>query len=326
MTAKSQAGFDSIHLAASAGPRAQTTPAMWVEELLADARVERGIERNGELGIEIKDAGEFALISARLPEAISLGGAALERRVAEMYAAIAAKIEKLAIAKHPVRLWNHIPDIHRKMDDRRDRYMVFNAGRYRAFSSWYGGSAAFDKEVATASGIGHDGKDLIVHCLCARQAGMPVSNPRQIPPHRYSARYGPLPPCFARATVLSPAKMILVGGTASIRGEDSLHAASLPLQLLETFTNLASVVEAASVKAAPAKCNGKRPGAQQHQEEWLARFRDVRVYYPRAADREALETMVRGAFDSGCRIEMRRADLCRAELLVEIEGVAGLTH
>jgi chorismate lyase/3-hydroxybenzoate synthase len=324
MTAKSQATFDPIHLAAS-GPRAPVTPPVWAEELVADARVERGIERNGELGIEIKDASEFAFISARLPDAVSLGADALERRVAEMYGAIAAKIQTLASAKHPVRLWNHIPDIHRKMDDRRDRYMVFNAGRYRAFSSRYGGPGAFDKEIATASGIGHDGKDLIVHCLCAKRPGVPASNPRQIPPHRYSARYGPLPPCFARATVLSKAKMILVGGTASIRGEDSLHAASLPLQLLETLTNLASVVEAASAKFARAKSGARRSGAQQ-QEEWLGRFRDVRVYYPRPADRDALETMVHGAFDAGCRIEMRRADLCRAELLVEIEGVASLAH
>jgi len=119
--------------------------------------------------------------------------------------------------------------------------------------------------------------------------------------------------------------MILVGGTASIRGEDSLHAASLPLQLLETLTNLASVVEAASAKAARAKSGAKRPAAQQ-QEEWLGRFRHVRVYYPRSADRDALETMVRGAFDPACRIEMRRADLCRAELLVEIEGLASLAR
>jgi hypothetical protein len=50
----------------------------------------------------------------------------------------------------------------------------------------------------------------------------------------------------------------------------------------------------------------------------------VRVYYPRPADAEELETMARGAFGGDCRVEMRRADLCRAELLVEIEGVAEL--
>ena len=144
-----------------------------------------------------------------------------------------------------------------------------------------------------------------------------MANPRQIAPHRYSAKYGPLPPCFARATVLAEAGLVLVGGTASIRGEDSLHGTSLPLQLCETLTNLASVVETAE-----AKVGGAAP--LRGQEEWLARYREVRVYYPRLVDAPELETLLRGAFGSACRVEMRRADLCRAELLVEIEGVEQL--
>jgi hypothetical protein len=152
-----------------------------------------------------------------------------------------------------------------------------------------------------------------VHCLSAKRAGISVANPRQINPHRYSARFGPLPPCFARATVLSDARMILVGGTASIRGEDSLHQTSLAKQYEETLTNLASVVEAAH------ETDGSRD-----QAEWLARFRDVRVYYPRAVDAESLGKMVCETFGGDCRVEMCRAELCRAELLVEIEGVANL--
>ena len=36
---------------------------------------------------------------------------------------------------------------------------------------------------------------------------MPVENPRQIPAFRYSKRYGPIPPCFARATrIKTPTK------------------------------------------------------------------------------------------------------------------------
>jgi hypothetical protein len=60
------------------------------------------------------------------------------------------------------------------------------------------------------------------------------------------------------------------------------------------------------------------------EAKWLARFRDVRVYYPRANDAEALEMMVGRTFVGDCRVEMCRAELCRAELLVEIEGVASL--
>ena len=70
-----------------------------------------------------------------------------------------------------------------------------------------------------------------------------MANPRQIAPYRYSKRFGPLPPCFARATVLpaeaGTARKILVGGTASIRGEESIYLDDIRLQTSETFHNLA---------------------------------------------------------------------------------------
>jgi chorismate lyase/3-hydroxybenzoate synthase len=219
-----------------------------------------------------------------------------------------------------VRLWNFIPAITAPAGDGRDRYMAFNAGRYRAFAQWYGGAQAFDRDVATASGVGHDGADLVLHCLSAREPGLPVENPRQIAPHRYSERYGPLPPCFARATVLKGHGWVLVGGTASIQGEESVHTASLPLQLDETLTNLASVLAAAQATAGVG-VNGLANG---NPPRWLTLYRELRVYYPRPDDAETIERVVRAAFAPACRIELVRADLCRAELLVEIEGVARL--
>ncbi|HJX29536.1 MAG TPA: hypothetical protein VJ885_16660, partial [Thermoanaerobaculia bacterium] len=55
----------------------------------------------------------------------------------------------------------------------------------------------------------------------------------------------------------------------------------------------------------------------------LACYRELRVYYPEPERLEELQSLLSGAFPSG-KIEWVRADLCRAELLVEIEGVAEL--
>jgi chorismate lyase/3-hydroxybenzoate synthase len=257
----------------------------------------------------------FALTTASIDSASEMDAQTLERRVAQTYASIMQSIDGLSTHR-PVRLWNYIPAIHAPMEPQRDRYMVFNAGRYLAYAQRYGGPSAFDRNVPTASGIGHDHPDLIIHCLSTSGHAIAIDNPRQVPPHRYSARFGPLPPCFARATLLPEPGLILVGGTASIKGEDSLHTASLSMQFHETLTNLASVVEAAHAKAGVAKA---RP-----QSHWLNCFTDLRVYYARAADIEPLTALMVDAFSERCRIEMRRADLCRAELLVEIEGVAKL--
>jgi len=261
----------------------------------------------------------FALTSVRIDDALSMDAATLAARVAEAYGSVAAALRE-STARRPVRLWNFIPAITAPAGDG-DRYMAFNAGRYRAFAQWYGGAHAFDRDVATASGVGHDGADLVIHCLAARDGGIAVANPRQTAPHRYSERYGALPPCFARATVLKKHGLVLVGGTASIQGEESVHTASPTRQLDETLTNLASVLAAAHSKAASANGNGFAGG---DPARWLGLYRELRVYYPRPEDARAIEQTVRAAFAPSCRIEVMRADLCRAELLVEIEGVARL--
>jgi chorismate lyase/3-hydroxybenzoate synthase len=275
--------------------RPAVSPPPWVSDLIRSPR--------------------FALTAASIDSVCEMDAQTLERRVAQTYLSIMQSIDALS-AKRPVRLWNYIPAIHAPMEPQRDRYMVFNAGRYLAYAQHYGGPSAFDRNVPTASGIGHDHPDLIIHCLSTSGQAIAIDNPRQVPPHRYSSRFGPLPPCFARATLLPESGLILVGGTASIKGEDSLHTASLSMQFHETLTNLASVVEAAHAKSGMIQAR-----AQNH---WLNCYTDLRVYHARAADVDLLAALMHQTFSDRCRIEMRRADLCRAELLVEIEGVAKL--
>jgi len=240
----------------------------------------------------------FSFATVRVPDARSLGRAELHEATSRAYRRIEAELRARGTI-HPVRLWNHIPGIHEPMGDGLDRYMVFNAGRYEALSEWFGGRETFDTRVASASGVGHSGRDLVIHCLASDRPGRAVDNPRQVAPYRYSRKYGPLPPCFARATMVD--SLVLVGGTASIVGEASVHLGDLPRQVEETLTNLAVFAK-------------------------LDRYRDVRVYYPDPARLGELRVLLKDAFPGANSIEWVRADLCRAELLVEIEGAAALDH
>jgi len=207
-----------------------------------------------------------------------------------------------------------VPFITDPADAGRDNYMVFNAGRFRAFADWLGGTARFERDVATASAIGHWGRDLVIHCLATDAPGVAVNNPRQVAPYHYSQRFGPLPPCFARATQLvTPRGMLLVGGTASVRGEDSVHHDDLASQLAETFLNLSALVGAAA-----------RRRRMSTTAELLGAFRELRVYYPNRGDAKQIESAVFGTFPALRRLETLHADLCRTELLVEIEGFADL--
>lgn len=237
-----------------------------------------------------------------------MDGAELEAAAAHAYQMFAGPIRQTS-SWHPVRIWNFVPRILDLGGEGMDRYMRFNSGRYRAFMKWFGGAQGFDHMLPTASAVGHGGADLIVHLLAARNPGTAVGNPRQVSPYRYSKRFGPLPPCFARATRLSMPdgrQVLLAGGTASIRGEESMHVGNLRLQLAETFENLGALVTSAFGPV-------ERP---------LDRYRTLRVYYVRDTDLPAIRDAVARAMPGLDCVEWMPATLCRRDLLVEIEGAA----
>jgi chorismate lyase/3-hydroxybenzoate synthase len=132
-----------------------------------------------------------------------------------------------------------------------------------------------------------------------------------------------LPPCFSRATRLeetagTPSRL-LVGGTASIRGETTLHLGDLEAQIEETFHNLASVV------ASGLRVDLPEVHLECECQALLRRFRQLRVYYPQERDKSTIEDLVRNAFSGLDEIELVSAGLCRDGLLVEIEGWADLS-
>jgi chorismate lyase/3-hydroxybenzoate synthase len=248
----------------------------------------------------------FAVNSVRIPQINAVDGKGLERVVADAYCELLNGLRPAC--PHPVRIWNFLSRILHDGGDGLDRYMRFNVGRYHAFKRFFGGTAGFDKVVPAASAVGHDGDEFIIHALCSRTGGEPIANPRQRAPYRYSDRFGPLPPCFARAMRVEhqSRKLLMIGGTASVRGEDSVHIGNLPAQLEETAQNLSALISAAFSTDNP-----------------LARLTNLRVYYVRSRDLPEIRTAVSKWFRGP--VEWFQADLCRSDLLVEIEGLAELT-
>ena len=290
-------------------------PQDWVVNL-----VEGGPEKDEAAppGVEIiqRSGADLSLITARLEDTRSLDGDSLSHRVEQIYSAILT----LARERHLVRIWNLVPGILEPLDDFHHRYLAFNSGRFTAYLKAYGGSHALDYRVATATGVGFEGDDLMVHALASEHPGVPFENPRQVSSYRYSERYGTKPPCFSRGTLLegttSRPPMLLVGGTASIVGESSLHIGDLDRQLRETFANLASVVGAAPTREF---IDSKEAVSEDTALSW---YRYLRVYLRPGQAEEAVRDRVRAAFPNLSAFEVFQADLCRDNLLVEIEGWA----
>jgi chorismate lyase / 3-hydroxybenzoate synthase len=261
-------------------------------------------------GVEHMSSGDLSLLTTIVRDAGLLDTSALENGVRQAYLAIGEAL--CALNRSAIRLWNYLPDPNGQMAPGLDRYMVFNAGRHHGYAHWTMPTGTPLSSLPTASAVGVESRDLVVQCLASTSPGHSIENPRQRPAWTYSARYGPKPPSFARATMARVAsrQRLLIAGTASIVGEDSMHVGDLAGQLGETFTNLASVIHAAA-------------GAHDRTGDDLSRLTDVRVYVARPQDSSAIEAAVRARCPGAWR-ELVIARLCRPELLVEIEGIADL--
>src|SRR5205807_2226608 len=100
-----------------------------------------------------------SLIKVTAPGAVGLAADAFEELTLDVYRAVRGALAALP-HRTPVRFWNYLPAIHEPMGRSRDRYMVFNAGRYRAMSDWFGGASQLSSRLPAASAVGHRGEDL----------------------------------------------------------------------------------------------------------------------------------------------------------------------
>ena len=303
-------------------------PPAWATALVAGTPFIAAQPHEPEWTLQYAAAGRFLLATLTIEDAETLSMDVLEQRVSGAYRRLGALLARHQ--RHAVRFWNFIPKIHAQVADGRDRYMVFNAGRFHAFSDLYGSAQLFARALPTASAVGIDQGPLVIHVLGDIAPGTPLENPRQVPAYSYSRRYGPLPPCFARATLTErePGEHhLLIGGTASILGEDSQHVRDPRRQAQETFDNLAQLVAAATARmqAAAAAVNaGADAPTLPRVADPLDALTDLRVYFVQEDQAALVRDLVLARFRRASRIEFTRADLCRSELLVEIEGLARL--
>jgi len=228
------------------------------------------------------------------------GAGTLEAAVESAYLAIFDFIEATGFAA-PIRFWNYLTAITED-EDGLERYRRFNIGRQQAFSA-----RLRQPLPPAASGVGGHRGPSVIYFLAAHKPARPVENPRQVSAYDYPPIYGPQSPSFSRASIhaLGSAETLFISGTASIVGHKTLHLDDLNGQIAETIANLRAVIGAAE-RVATAPLGG----------DWA-----FKIYLHDAAYREAVDEAVEAAFGPDCRRLYLRGDMCRAELLLEIEAV-----
>jgi len=201
---------------------------------------------------------------------------------------------------HLIRAWNYFPRIN-EAENRLERYKLFCMGRHRAFEE---AKFSFSQELPAASAIGTETGALCIYFIAARDQGKPIENTRQISAYRYPKRYGPRSPSFSRAMLLCE-QSLFISGTASIKGHESLHANDITMQCEETLKNLKNIL-------------------QQAKAERIS-YPAVWKVYLRQHDQHALiyKALLSFLADKD-QLMILKGDICRKNLLIEIEGVLSL--
>lgn len=212
---------------------------------------------------------------------------------------------------HLFRVWNYIADINAHSFEL-ERYHQFNLGRQDAFLA-HGREVVGNVPAACALGFGHRGSAgaLSIAFLAGRVAPLNIENPRQISAYQYPQEYGPRSPTFSRASLvrLGQDEVLFVSGTASIVGHATLHPTDVVAQTRETMANIEAVLTEANRVATQAKFN-------------LANLH-YKVYVRRPADLTQISAELARIVGSTPHAIYLQADICRQDLLLEIEATAG---
>ena len=169
-----------------------------------------------------------------------------------------------------------------------------------------------------STGIGMSGSGLVASCMALETSRkdvlmLPLENPQQTPAYIYDPVHSPQSPKFSRAVALVLGNYVTtwVSGTASIVDSESRHLDDPENQTAQTIDNIERLISADNFTAH----GQKGAGARLHD---LAK---IRVYVKRAEDLDKCRTVCERRFGRVPAI-YAVADICRPELLVEIEGVA----
>jgi chorismate lyase/3-hydroxybenzoate synthase len=208
--------------------------------------------------------------------------------------------------RHLIRIWNYLPEINAQAGGD-ERYRHFNSARQMAFRK--SGRATMGTVPAACALGSPAGSPLSIYFLAARRPAKMIENPRQTSAYHYPPKFGRHSPIFSRACVWgeSGRARLFVSGTASIVGHETIHRGDVSAQTRETMVNIGALLEEAN----------RVVGSSHYSLNDLK----LKVYVRKPSDLPAIEATLSELLNPVASIVYLQADVCREDLLVEIEAV-----
>lgn len=214
-----------------------------------------------------------------------------------------------------VRQWNYIENIT-EVSAGLQNYQEFNRARSDFYHSvtWDNGYPASTGIGTTAGGVSVDIEAIL--CPAPWMINIPVNSDLQVPAHRYSNEVlvghgnSLSTPKFERARLLGStgSAYVYVSGTAAIRGEETIAGTDAIGQTRITIENIYHLISAENLKIPGYACNGE------------PQFEVFIIYLKKESDYSGIKRFMETDFPAISPVYLL-ADICREELLVEIEAI-----
>jgi len=220
------------------------------------------------------------------------------------------------------RQWNYVEQIFgiQEIEGKsRQNYQVFNEARAEYYSRYRTVSG-----FPAATGIGTAFNGVTIECMAVEcddeVKTIAIGNPKQTNSYKYGQEVlkgeppksgkQNQPPQFERARLMTNgiSSRLFVSGTASIIGQETIGIEDVEMQTRVTIANIQSLVCEENLRA--------------HYPELDAvpdKYAYLRVYVKNPEDIFVVKTICSGYFRN-VPVTFVRADICRADLLVEIEA------
>jgi len=203
------------------------------------------------------------------------------------------------------RVWNFFPDINEE-EAGLERYRRFCVGRHQAVEA---NLQNFPSALPAGTAVGTRSGPLQIYFLAGARPASHLGNPRQMNAYEYPRDYGPRSPSFARATFCSSESgpQLFIAGTASVVGHTSRHVGCPKEQTQEIVHNLRTLIEHA--------------GSMEPRGIGTPHRAIYKVYVRNPDQLLSIRQTLHDPLLNSSPILLLQGDLCRQELLVEIEGL-----
>ncbi len=215
-----------------------------------------------------------------------------------------------------IRQWNYLPNIFEIDESGNEEYATFNTARSKVYLQTQ------MKNYPAATGIGVDGDNSIIIVFAEQNSEskiFAVENPLQVSAYKYSNTVlkqcdnsTVKQPLFSRGLLIVQSQELTfyISGTASIRGELTVGDGSVAEQAERTIENIVALTDESNIAHF----------ASSIPEGYTSEPYFLKVYLQDKSGIGTIQNIIQNKFRNADVIFVH-SNICRKELLVEIEGI-----